>query len=62
MLSPDIIWLAIAQGFSNHVNENSEALRKKFVDFDGKKTLTVFRETTDLYAFDWSSIIGEFSG
>lgn len=44
------------------MNENSETLRKKFVDFDGKKVLSVFRPTTDLYTFDWSTIIEEFSG
>jgi hypothetical protein len=44
------------------VNENSENLRSKFVDFDGKKTLTVRRDETDLYKFDWSGIISDFSG
>ena len=29
------------QAFSNHVNANSERLRKYFVDFEGKKTLIV---------------------
>jgi len=33
--------LLIVQAFSNHVNENSEKLRKYFVDFEGKKTLEI---------------------
>jgi hypothetical protein len=40
-IKPDDIWLLIVQAFSNHVNANSEKLRHYFVDFDGKKQLTV---------------------
>ena len=40
-IKPDDIWLLIIQAFSNHVNANSEQLRKYFVNFDGKKTLKV---------------------
>ena len=40
-IKPDDIWLLIVQAFSNHVNANSEELRNYFVNFDGKKTLTV---------------------
>ena len=40
-IKPDDIWLLIMQAFSNHVNANSERLRKYFVDFEGKKTLIV---------------------
>ena len=40
-IKPDDIWLLIVQAFSNHVNANSERLRHYFVDFDGKKQLTV---------------------
>ena len=40
-LSPEALWLLICQGFSYHVNNNAEDLRPMFVDFDGKKTLSV---------------------
>lgn len=40
-LSPEALWLLICQGFSLHVNNNAEALRSMFVDFEGKRTLTV---------------------
>ena len=40
-LTPDIIWLLIVQGFAQHVNFNAEYLRKKFVNFEGKKTLEI---------------------
>ncbi len=41
VLSPDMIWLLITQGFARHVNQNAEELRKDFVDFDGKLDLVV---------------------
>jgi hypothetical protein len=40
-LSPDDIWTVIMQGFAIHVTENAEALRGRFVDHEGKKTLLV---------------------
>ena len=41
VLSPDMIWLLISQGFAQHVNANSEELRNQFVNFNGKLTLIV---------------------
>ena len=41
VLSPDMIWLLISQGFAQHVNNNSEELRNQFVNFEGKVTLIV---------------------
>ena len=40
-IKPDDIWLLIVQCFSHHVNENSESLRKYFVNFEGKTNLVV---------------------
>ena len=40
-IKPDDVWLLIVQAFSHHVNAHSEELRNYFVNFDGKKTLTV---------------------
>lgn len=63
ILSPDIIWLLIVQGFSHHLDENHENLRSMFVSFQGKKTLEVKRlnltpnTATDK---DWADIIDEF--
>ncbi len=39
VLTPDMIWLCIAQGLAQHVNKNSEKLRSKFVEHEGKKKL-----------------------
>jgi hypothetical protein len=41
VLSPDMIWLLISQGFARHVNANPEELREYFVNFSGKLTLEV---------------------
>jgi Domain of unknown function (DUF4419) len=42
-LSPDTMWLAIAQGFALHIRNNPEALRTAFVFHDEKATITVDR-------------------
>ena len=62
-LSPDVIWLTIAQGFANHVDQNAERLRSKFVDFQGKKTLELrcvdfVKGSPDN---DWASVFPAFS-
>ena len=40
-LSPDHVWLAVCQGFCSHIENNANELRSFFVDFEGKKKLTV---------------------
>ncbi|KAN0028209.1 hypothetical protein ACTFIV_010047 [Dictyostelium citrinum] len=40
-IRPDNVWMAILTQFSIYVNKNSEQLRKKFVDFEGKKRITI---------------------
>ena len=62
-ISPDIAWLLICQGFSRHVNNNSEALRHRFVDFEGQKTLIVERNVTGIEGiavFPWETVFPEF--
>ena len=39
VLSPDVFWTLIIQAFTRYVLANSESLREKFVDFQGKKEL-----------------------
>lgn len=62
-LSPDIAWLLICQGFSHHINANSEALRSSLVNFKDKKMLTVVRNVTDpagIKAFPWETVFPDF--
>jgi hypothetical protein len=41
VLTPDAIWLTLAQGFAQHFNNHAEALRSRFVDHKGKVTISV---------------------
>lgn len=65
VLSPDMIWLLINQGFARHVNANSEELRDCFVDFSGKLSLIVKTDKSKV-ALDnpesrWDEIFPEFT-
>jgi hypothetical protein len=63
VLSPDMIWLLISQGFAHHVNANPENLRHHFVDFSDKLTLVV--ATTEIMLDNpqspWEKIFPEFT-
>ena len=63
VLSPDMIWLLISQGFARHVNANPENLRHHFVDFSGKMSLVV--ATNEIILDDpqspWEKIFPEFT-
>jgi hypothetical protein len=43
-LSPDMVWLMIAQGAANHINVNAKELRPRFVKYAGKASLIVRRD------------------
>jgi len=62
-LSPDDIWLCIAQGFGTHVNENAEHLRGRFVRHEGRAKLEVRRDAFVKGApdNDWQGVFAEFS-
>ena len=62
ILSPDIIWNVIAQGFSQHVNNNPEALRDRIVYHEkGKITLSVITKE-DLHSpnVKWDELLNTF--
>ena len=60
-LSPDHVWIAVLQGISAHVNQNSEQLRKKLVAFEGKRDLVaVFPDWHDLPE-EWEASFAKFS-
>jgi hypothetical protein len=44
VLSPDILWLTLAQGLANHVNNHAEKMRHRFVAHEGKKLIQVRRD------------------
>jgi len=61
--SPDHLWTLIIQGVSTHIEVNAEELRSKFVDFDGKKVLRIFRDNfvKDSPDNDWAGCFNEWS-
>ena len=63
VLSPDMIWLLITQGFARHVNANSNDLRDLFVDFSGKLSLIVEtnKVSLDNPQSPWNEIFPEFT-
>ena len=63
VLSPDTVWLTIAQGFGNHVNANAEKLRKMFVSHEGKKLIMIRRDgfKKGSRKNDWQGCFSEFS-
>lgn len=58
-LSPDNIWLAIVQGFSDHVAENAETLRGRLVRHEGRRTLQAKCDDLELASFQRA--IADFS-
>ena len=62
VVAPDHFWLLILQAVGEHVQANSEALRKSWVLHEGKKPLVVRRNafTLDSRDNDWAGVIEEF--
>jgi hypothetical protein len=58
-LSPDAIWLVIAQGFSHHVAQNPEALRQRLVRQQGRQQLMA--TVLDLSPSSFEHAISSFS-
>ncbi len=67
VLSPDMIWLLICQGFSKHIEVNAEKLRHLFVDFDDKKELIIRNDELlnpdkTILKAEWEKSIDEMNG
>jgi len=60
VLSPDMVWLMISQGFAQHVDLNTEKLRPYLVDFDGKKHINVSEDELPKN-WDWDDAFPLFS-
>ena len=63
VLSPDMVWLVIGQGFSRYVNAHSEELRDKLVSHQGKMVLRVEKnnDVLDPTKGDWAQLLNDFS-
>ncbi|CAI2187189.1 12307_t:CDS:1, partial [Funneliformis geosporum] len=58
-LSPDDIWLTIAQGVSHHINYNAEKFRYYFVNHEGKKEICVYAGDilNSCFEGDWPEVV-----
>ena len=61
ILSPDAIWTLISQGFCHHISLNTEKLKDKIVNHEGKMEISVISEY-DLYSplMDWDTLLNGF--
>jgi Domain of unknown function (DUF4419) len=60
-LTPDIIWLTIAQGFAHHVNNHAEELRSSFVKHQGKEKLLVKIDCLPTEPAQWAEVIEQWT-
>src|ERR1043166_3980035 len=60
VLSPDAVWLTIAQGVAQHVRLNAEALRPRLVRHEGRKRLAITTDRMPTDAAGWASAVGRF--
>ena len=63
VLSPDIIWTMISQGFCQFVNEKPETFRSLLVNHQGKKMLIVhIPKSDDVHSpsFNWDVVFDDF--
>ena len=62
-ITPDMIWILILQGFSRFMEKYADKVREKFVNFSGKKDLTILRDNltpSTATKEDWDDIMKEF--
>lgn len=62
VLSPDMMWVLVSQGFARYVNAHSEQMRHQLVSHDGKMDLVVQSEK-DLLSkdADWEKLMSDFT-
>lgn len=63
VISPDIIWLLISQGFARHISNNAEEFRKDIVNFEKKKDLIVVTNDIQLgnQNSNWETVFPQFT-
>lgn len=61
VLTPDILWITLAQGFAQHVNNHAETLRSHFVRYEGKQTLVVETPQIPTHPQQWGEAIQQWT-
>ena len=57
VLSPDMIWLAISQGFARYVNAHPEEMRHQLANHEGKLDLVIYSDGNT----DWPQLVNNFA-
>jgi hypothetical protein len=60
VLTPDIIWITIAQGFAEHINNHAEEFRPQFVSHQGKKDLRIQIDRLPSQPGHWAEAVQEW--
>lgn len=60
-LSPDVIWLAICQGVSIHINQNIESLKSKIFTKDTSTELAIRNDSLEYGEKHWQELISSFA-
>ncbi len=61
-ISPDMIWLLICQGVSNHINVHAEKMRHLFVQHESKYKITIEENGFTKYGYNpWQNILPKLS-
>lgn len=58
-LTPDALWITLEQGFSIHVRENAEKLRRRFVQHEGREKLSVGVRAVPS-GHEWREVVARF--
>ncbi len=61
LLTPDIVWITLAQGFAQHINNHAETLRSRFVSHQGKEKLLVENLGLPNSLQQWNQIIQQWT-
>ncbi|WP_433199760.1 DUF4419 domain-containing protein [Dactylosporangium sp. CS-047395] len=61
VLSPDAVWLTIAQGLAQHIRLHAEELRPLLVRHEGKRRLSVEVEARPRTADEWAAVAESFA-
>ncbi|MFV0538357.1 MAG: DUF4419 domain-containing protein [Dysgonomonas sp.] len=60
-LSPDVIWLAICQGVSIHINQNIKSLKSRIFTEDNTKELSIRNDSLEYGGKHWQDLISSFA-
>ncbi|MDZ8137276.1 MAG: DUF4419 domain-containing protein [Nostoc sp. DedQUE04] len=60
LLTPDIIWITLSQGFAQHINNHAESLRSRLVNHQGKQQLIVETRQIPSHPQHWSQAVQEW--